>query len=130
MSASNTAARLAFHGFDTEGGPAPRLTRSHVDRAASGHRAADIGPSQFHRLHGAISLDPNRELRITTQPARDMTGGKRTRAKMIARIWYRRKGVWWTDTHETGVMVTAANMKTFTRAVGEAARHLAGEVES
>lgn len=134
MNAPSTAERLKFFGFGEEDetptrtrAPAPSRARAPSPRAPAPQSkprpASDPGPEAGHRLHGAIAIKNDSELRVTTQPAIDA----RRPARMIVRRWYLGDdGRWWPSPANDCWILHGEDAQAFARAVAEAAAHLTG----
>ena len=123
MSASSTAARLAFHGFGEPETPAPTPspTRARVDAACEGHGEANLGPSKHHRFHGAIRLGRTSEIRVSTQSPRITPSGARENARLVVRLWHQKPdGSWWPVAKDPGITIHAPNATAFLAAVSAA----------
>jgi hypothetical protein len=82
----------------------------------------DPGPSKFHRLHGAITVNHETEIRITTQPSR----GPDRPARLVIRRWYQRPdGRWWPAAAEPWAVLAGKDVQAFAKAVADAALALA-----
>lgn len=130
MTASSTAARLAFFGM-SEDAPAPlNPTRARVDAVAG--TPSDPGPSKNHRFHGAIQLSGANEIRVSTQAARVTRSGQKESARLIVRRWHLgHGGWWWTSPTEPGITISAGDAEAFGRAVAAAVEALtAGKAKS
>lgn len=117
MSFPTTAARLEFFGM-SEDAPAPNSTRARVDAVCSGQAEQIARPESRHRVHGRIPAARD-EIRVTTVDGR-----------LWIRPWHlNNAGEWW-PVRDKGIQIWATEIAAFKDAVTEAARCLAGEVDS
>jgi hypothetical protein len=76
--------------------------------------ASDPGPSIDHRLHGAIPLPRDQELRVTTQRSL----GPDRPARLLIRRWFKKPdGNWWPVPGDSGSVFTGHDVQVLGRAV-------------
>jgi len=88
-------------------------------------KPVDLGPAASHRLHGAMEIADECQLRITSQPRRQC-GDRTEPARLLCRKWYLRRdsGTWWPSKREAGVFVLARDARAFLAAVTAAVAQL------
>jgi hypothetical protein len=88
-------------------------------------KPVDSGPAQSHRIHGQIPLAAFAELRVTSQPARQV-GDRAEPARIICRTWHYRfeTQAWWPRKTEPGVYISARDARAFLAAVTAAVAQL------
>lgn len=121
MSASTTAARLAFFGFGepTTPAPTPSPTRAAVDASVGCAAPPCEPPEKQHRVHWRFVVTGGRtELRLTTY-----------RGALWLRPWVRNdaSGVWWPMKGARPMRLSDREAPAFADAVAKAAEHLARE---